>query len=809
MSFFEFPNTRNYDSDLGWLIRTMKDVLENVDAQDAAIALYKQWTENKIADIQDWTEDHVAAVEELAQDLQNFVNTYFNNLDVQQEINNKINDMAQDGSLLALLQSPVTTIVGDWLTAHLTPTNPPVDNTLSISGAAADAKVTGDRINLLDFEMDIVKDSVLSSSGINYDSTESGYWNINNGSKGTSAQWVRTAGAFLLENGTAIIAKNTNDYTIYVCAYNTDAPASTTFIAGYDMSTIDGMFSIDRDVYVTVSGRKIGSDTPDASEIFNTLELLDIGVITDLDRRIEQTNETVTEIKDFLQPPVDLSGLSWVSGYYNQNTGSPGSSAQWIRNSTLIKVPAGTVVNIDNNDIRANIVLYVQNAATSGNYISGLTLDVPSYTIPQECYLGLSLRNISTSITPVVDDLLTHINVIQPDKITEFEQKLNIFDTVYVSSNGSDDNDGSYNAPFATVYHAATVSNNIIILPGTYTERVIITNPRESLNISAYQSNNPSDKVIFDLSDTLECDTVENDIALIPFTATSSDYMYTVFVSRTQTLIANQSAARGKDYRCQLWSEDGNTQYIPVVTDDPTQMAAGEWTYDGTNIMIKGGSAGTYKLASRGAGNIIDIENVENLLLSGIEAGYTYRSIAVIRNCNNYEIYGCDFSHSSIANGVELGLSNGELHKCKAHHNCNDGFSYHDCGVSEIVDCESYYSASGDGISHHECCIGTIIGGRYYHNGKAGISDPTYGADINIYNAFCYDNEQYGIQVALSSGGGVNNGSHPIIVMNCLMANNPIGLAVSGYTVDAIGCKYSNNTTDTNTSSGGTINTYN
>lgn len=138
MSFFEFPHTRNYDSDLGWLIKTMHEVLDNVEAQNAAIEMYKQWTE-----------EHVTEVERVAADLVNFVNTYFDNLDVQQEINNKINAMAQDGSLLALLQEPVTTIVSDWLTEHLTPTNPPVDNTLTVSGAAADAKVTGDNIRQL------------------------------------------------------------------------------------------------------------------------------------------------------------------------------------------------------------------------------------------------------------------------------------------------------------------------------------------------------------------------------------------------------------------------------------------------------------------------------------------------------------------------------------------------------------------------------------------------------------------------------------------------------------------------------------
>lgn len=46
MSFFEFPNTRTYDSDLGWLIRD--DM-----TQDEAIANIKQWIEDTQPTIED------------------------------------------------------------------------------------------------------------------------------------------------------------------------------------------------------------------------------------------------------------------------------------------------------------------------------------------------------------------------------------------------------------------------------------------------------------------------------------------------------------------------------------------------------------------------------------------------------------------------------------------------------------------------------------------------------------------------------------------------------------------------------------
>ena len=78
--------------------------------------------------------------------LQNYVNDYFDNLDVQEQINNKLDEMAENGELSDLLEPFIPDLVTAWLNEHITPTSPIVDNTLSITGAAADAKVTGDEI---------------------------------------------------------------------------------------------------------------------------------------------------------------------------------------------------------------------------------------------------------------------------------------------------------------------------------------------------------------------------------------------------------------------------------------------------------------------------------------------------------------------------------------------------------------------------------------------------------------------------------------------------------------------------------------
>ena len=75
-----------------------------------------------------------------------YVNAYFDNLDVQEEINNKLDDMVTSGELVTILQPSIASEVADWLSEHITPTTPTIDDTLTVSGAGADAKRTGDAL---------------------------------------------------------------------------------------------------------------------------------------------------------------------------------------------------------------------------------------------------------------------------------------------------------------------------------------------------------------------------------------------------------------------------------------------------------------------------------------------------------------------------------------------------------------------------------------------------------------------------------------------------------------------------------------
>lgn len=71
MAFFEFPHTRTYDSDLGWLIRQCKRNLDAIEVLEA----WKESTTKTIDDLQQLLDDIAAGVfpDEIADAIKNFI----------------------------------------------------------------------------------------------------------------------------------------------------------------------------------------------------------------------------------------------------------------------------------------------------------------------------------------------------------------------------------------------------------------------------------------------------------------------------------------------------------------------------------------------------------------------------------------------------------------------------------------------------------------------------------------------------------------------------------------------------------------
>lgn len=86
--FNKYPYTDFHELNLDWILETIKNVVAEWAATLTA------WNETQQA----WHDE-----QEAFQDLHDYVMNYFDNLDVQEEINNKLDQMAADGTLDALL----------------------------------------------------------------------------------------------------------------------------------------------------------------------------------------------------------------------------------------------------------------------------------------------------------------------------------------------------------------------------------------------------------------------------------------------------------------------------------------------------------------------------------------------------------------------------------------------------------------------------------------------------------------------------------------------------------------------------------
>ena len=115
---YDFNGTLSLENKFVVLFKTVKEMF---DAQDELVKSYKA--------------------------LYDFVNQYFTNLDIQTEVNKKIEEMKDNGELLNLLKPTVSNEVSAWLASNITnPSNPPIDKSLTVENAAADSKVVGERL---------------------------------------------------------------------------------------------------------------------------------------------------------------------------------------------------------------------------------------------------------------------------------------------------------------------------------------------------------------------------------------------------------------------------------------------------------------------------------------------------------------------------------------------------------------------------------------------------------------------------------------------------------------------------------------
>ena len=132
-----FPYTQTGSLNMDWVLWVVKNLLaewkqteQDWETQQEAFEAFKTYVNNRLSGFQEW----------------------FDNLDVQKEINNKIDDMVNDGEFLSIIQSTVNnqtqSATDSWLEEHMTPGAgaPALDSSFTLENAAAQAKAVGDKV---------------------------------------------------------------------------------------------------------------------------------------------------------------------------------------------------------------------------------------------------------------------------------------------------------------------------------------------------------------------------------------------------------------------------------------------------------------------------------------------------------------------------------------------------------------------------------------------------------------------------------------------------------------------------------------
>ena len=151
------PWTNLHDLNLDWIVNTMKQTVEQWIA-------YRLEMDGKYADFTTQINEWKTLIETEFKDLQTYVQDYFDNLDLNESTRYVINQMIASGEFVEVLEPSIVSSVEQWLTDHITPTTPAVDNTLSITGAAADAKAAGDAIRQNADDLLIIAPEISSSN---------------------------------------------------------------------------------------------------------------------------------------------------------------------------------------------------------------------------------------------------------------------------------------------------------------------------------------------------------------------------------------------------------------------------------------------------------------------------------------------------------------------------------------------------------------------------------------------------------------------------------------------------------------------
>lgn len=345
--FRNFPYSNFHEMNMDEILKILKTMQEEWNATKAEWASYKD-----------------------------FIDNYFANLDVGEEVLQALRTMASTGELNTVIDPTIATETASWLSEHITPTTPAVDSSLSIAGAAADAKVTGDKINELLNDINIdVRNTIYNDNELSFDSEiEFEQGQFTSTGEQENAYWIRTPLESLFDNN--FIIYNPQGLRWSLAAYNSDNSFA---------------------YYVS-----LGNEPTDESRTIFTDKILKIDYLNSYKYRLRvarTTYVTLTPEQSFVRifkPWLDSNLINKKSNYRKPDitltnaliyhvpsggTGTEGSiyNTQYYRTSQLFRIRKGETIRA--YGAGAPTVWLMAEFSSSGVFIRGIKLGDGKYHI--------------------------------------------------------------------------------------------------------------------------------------------------------------------------------------------------------------------------------------------------------------------------------------------------------------------------------------------------------------------------------------------------------------------------------------------
>ncbi len=399
----------------------------------------------------------------------------------------------------------------------------------------------------------------------------------------------------------------------------------------------------------------------------------------------------------------------------------------------------------------------------------------------------------------------------------------------YVSTYGSDENDGSVDSPFATVNQALiSGASNIYIYPGVYRQTINLDYAHHcNVNISSYGLDGrvifyDPKAVIAESAPTVDGYQYVRSVQTDRQFGSNNIWIFQDGLVDYQTVIADADRhplQRGYEYRCE------DTRIIKCKSDtlgDALEEIEGcadmleyRWFLDASTQTLYFASRGPITEANPLCGSsatslFLNTRRNITLNVSGIECKYLAFDISrttnsVIKDCKATNV--CKAGAFIYDQALSCEFIRCEAARCFSGSN-GDGFNAHSHNTGDIhskqtvvtlIDCWSHDN-NDDGYSDHERSEITIIGGLYEYNGKAGVT-PSYGSHCtcyNVYSRFNYAGFYYTGETEDAEGGQYGQ----MYCHGCVAEGNTKGGTKTGFRVDGagnsmmlVGCKSIDNGT--------------